>query len=104
MNFSEAAKNESKKTFTENGATAFNTTDNALVDLFSTIGSLRNTSDDRITRLFSEAYKVDPLMATKILFYGRDVRGGLGERKTFRTIIRYMATYMPEALRPNLDL
>ena len=104
MNFSEAAKNESKKTFTENGATAFNTTDNALVDLFSTIGSLRNTSDDRVTRLFSEAYKIDPLMATKILYYARDIREGLGERKTFRTIIRYMATYMPEALRPNLDL
>ena len=34
----------------------------------------------------------------------RDIRGGLGERKTFRTIIRYMAEKHPEALRPNLDL
>lgn len=27
---------------------------------------------------------------------------GLGERRTFRIIIRHMAKYMPEALRPNL--
>lgn len=29
---------------------------------------------------------------------------GLGERRTFRVLIRYMADYHPEALRPNLDL
>ena len=104
MNFSNAIKNEAKKTFTENGATAFNTTDSALVDLFSTIGSLRGADDDRIARLFVEAYKENPLMATKIVFYARDIRGGLGERKTFRTLIKYMATYMPETLIHNLDL
>ena len=102
MNFAEAVKNESKKTYTENGATAFNTSSNALVDLFSTIGALRNADYERITRLFSEAYEEDKLIATKILFYARDIRGGLGERKTFRTIIKYMAKYMPEALRPNI--
>lgn len=29
---------------------------------------------------------------------------GLGERRTFRVLIRYMAKHHPEALRPNLDL
>ena len=47
---------------------------------------------------------MDPLFATKIAFYARDIRGGLGERETFRTIMRYMAQMHPEALRPNLDL
>lgn len=74
MNFAEAAKNEAKKTFTENGATAFNTSSDALVDLFGTIGALREVDETRITRLFDEAYKVDPLIATKILFYARDIR------------------------------
>ncbi len=104
MNFAEAAKAEQNKTFTENGATAFASSSDALVDLFGTIGSLRSTDEDRINRLFAEAYKQDALKATKIAFYGRDITEGLGERKTFRTIIRHMAERMPEALRPNLDL
>lgn len=104
MNFAEALKNVGSLTTTENGAIALNTTGDKLLDLFSTIGALRNTDEDRIERLFAEAYKENPLFATKIAFYGRDITDGLGERRTFRTIIRYMANYYPEALRPNLDL
>lgn len=104
MNFADAAKQRGSFTRTENGAVALNTTGDKLLDLFGTIGSLRAADESRITRLFADAYKEDPLFATKIAFYGRDVRGGLGERRTFRIIIRYMAEYHPEALRPNLDL
>lgn len=104
MGFAEVMKNENKFTRTENGAVALNTTSNALLDLFATIGSLREADDNRIKTLFAEAYNQDALFATKIVFYARDIRGGLGERKTFRTLIRYMADKHPEALRPNLDL
>ena len=104
MNFAEAAKNNAAWTRTENGAVALNTTGDARLDLFGSIGSLRTAEDMRINTLFEEAYKVDPLFATKIAFYARDVRGGLGERRTFRAIMRYMAENHPEALRPNLDL
>ena len=104
MNFAEAAKKNAVFTRTENGAVALNTTGDARLDFFGTVGSLRTADKERITRLFSEAWKADPLFATKIAFYARDVRGGLGERQTFRTIIRYMAEYHPQALRPNLDL
>ena len=100
--FAAAVANATKETRTENGAYALNTSNNALVDLYSTIGALRNTEDLRVQRLFSEAYKQDKLLATKIVFYGRDITEGLGERKTFRTLLKYMANYMPEALRPNL--
>lgn len=65
---------------------------------------MRDADENRITTLFSEAYAQDKLFATKIIFYARDIRCGLGERKTFRTIIRYMAEHHPESLRPNLDL
>lgn len=104
MNFAEAARMNGSFTKTENGAVALNTTGSKLLDLYSTIGSLREADILRITRLFSDAYKEDALLAAKIVFYGRDIREGLGERKTFRTLIRYMAEYCPEALRPNLDL
>jgi hypothetical protein len=83
---------------------ALNTTSNALLDLFGTIGSLREADDNRIKTLFAEAYNQDPLFATKILFYARDIREGLGERKTFRTLLVYAAEHHPEAIRPNLDL
>ena len=104
MNFAEAAGMNAAFTRTENGAVALNTTGDARLDFFGTAGSLRGADKARITRLFSEAYKMDPLFATKIAFYARDVRGGLGERQTFRTLLEYMAKYHPEALRPNLDL
>lgn len=104
MDFANAMKEESKFTRTENGAVALNTTSDARLDLFGTIGALRDADENRITTLFSEAYTQDKLFTTKIAFYARDIRCGLGERKTFRTIIRYMAEHHPEALRPNLDL
>lgn len=104
MSFAEAMKNEAKFTKTENGAVALSTTSDARLDLFSTIGSLREAEDTRVKTLFAEAYRQDPLFATKILFYARDIREGLGERKTFRTLLRYAAEHHPEAIRPNLDL
>lgn len=104
MNFAEAAMMNAAFTRTENGAMALNTTGDARLDFFGTVGSLRGADKERIARLFSEAYKADPLFATKIAFYTRDVRGGLGERETFRTLLQFMAKYHPEALRPNLDL
>ena len=109
MNFVEAIKNETKWTHTENGAVALSTTGTACLDLFGVIGALRGADESRVTSLFEEAYKENPLLATKILFYARDVRGdkettGLGERKVFRTILKYAALHHPECIRPNLDL
>ena len=104
MTFAEAVKMNAVFTRTENGAVALNTTDDARLDFFGTVGSLRGAEKVRITRLFSEAWKADPLFATKIAFYARDVRGGLGERQTFRTLLQYMAQYHPQALRLNMDL
>ena len=104
MDFVNAMKEENKFTRTENGAVALNTTSDARLDLFGTIGALRDADENRIHTLFAEAYAQDSLFATKIVFYARDIRAGLGERKTFRTLIRYMAEKHPEALKPNLDL
>lgn len=104
MKFSEAMRNDGKFTRTENGAVALNTTGNACLDLFGTIGSLRCADKVRIETMFAEAYKENPLLATKCVFYARDIRCGLGERKTFRTLIKYMAEHHPESIRNNIDL
>ena len=104
MHFDEAARTDAVFTRTENGAAALKTTGDARLDFFSVAGSLRTAEEARITRLFFEAWKMDPLFATKIAFYARDVRGGLGERQTFRTLLKFMAEYHPEALCLNLDL
>lgn len=109
MNFAEAAKKAANWTRTENGAVALKSTGTACLDLFGTIGALRGADKTRVTTLFEEAYRENPLYATRILFYARDIRGdketsGLGERSVFRTILKYAALHHPECVVPNLDL
>lgn len=103
MNFVEAVRRESNLTRTENNAVALRSSNNSCVDLFSMIGALRD-DPKRAVELFEEAYSENPLLATKILFYGRDIREGLGERMIFRTILRHCANKHPEAVLPNIHL
>ena len=95
-------KKEANKTLTENGAITYSTTSSDCLDLFATIGALRNTSDEDIIDRFTKAYIEDPLLTMKIIFYGRDIRGGLGERKVFRTIIKYMAEHNYDSIQKNI--
>lgn len=104
MSFAEEMRRAGSFTHTENGAVALGTTGSACLDFFGTAGALRGAEENRVCALFAEAFREDPLFATKIVFYARDIRGGLGERKTFRILLRYMAAKHPEALLPNLDL
>ena len=78
--------------YTENGAAGHATTGKALVDLNFSVASLRNASDDEIVRKFIPAFHEDRVLAMKWLFFLRDVRGGLGERRAFRVIMKYLAT------------
>ena len=104
MNFSDVMREESKWTKTENGADAKNTTDSALLDMFATIGSMRSRSEDEIIQKFELAFQEDPLGAMRCLFYARDIRGGLGERRVFRVLLPYIAQNHYEELYPNLEL
>ena len=98
-----AMRQENNKTFTENGALAMKSTNSSLVDLFGTIGALRSRNEDDIERLFGAAYAEDALLATRMSFYARNVRGGLGERRTARTIWRQMAVAHMDTMRKNLQ-
>ena len=104
MNFSEVMREESKWTRTENGADAKNTTDSALLDMFATIGSMRSRSEDEIIQKFELAFQEDPLGAMRCLFYSRDIRGGLGERRVFRVLLPYVAEKHKSELDKNLRL
>lgn len=104
MNFSDVMREESKWTKTENGAVAKNTTDSALLDMFATIGSMRSRSEDEIIQKFELAFQEDPLGAMRCLFYSRDVRGGLGERRVFRVLLPYVAEKHKSELDKNLRL
>lgn len=100
--FIESVKNELEKTTTENGANAYTTTKSPLVDLFGCIGSLRGRDEKEICEKFEDAFNEDPLLAMKMLFYARNIRGGLGERETFKTIVSYLAFNHEESLILNL--
>lgn len=89
--------NDSKK-LTENNAVGYETTGKALVDLNFATASLRKESEKEIINRFVRAFYEDRVLAVKWLFFLRDVRGGMGERRTFRIIIRYLAESFPEMI------
>jgi len=91
-------------TLTDNGMVTNPTSLNKCVDLFFSIGSMRGKSKDKVVNLFNEAYNENPLVASKILFWVRDVRSGAGERQTFRDVISFLTTNSPQTVRKNIGL
>ena len=63
---------------------------------------MRSSEDKEIILRFKRAFAEDPDLAMKILFYARDIRGGLGERRIFRVIIKWLAKHESEALCKNI--
>lgn len=95
-------KQEANMTLTENGAVTYTSTGSACLDLFATIGALRRESDTEIITRFIRAYTEDANLAMKLLFFARDIRGGLGERHVFRTIFAWLATNAPSSVKKNI--
>ena len=98
----EYLKQEANQTATENGAVTNITTESDCLDLFATIGALRRESDEEIEARFIRAFAENKDIAMKLLFFARDVRGGLGERKVFRVIMRWLANNEPNTVHKNL--
>lgn len=96
--------NECNVSVTENGAVGFRTTGKALLDLNFAVASLRSASEHDISQRFTKAFFEDKLMAMKWLFYARDVRGGLGERRLFRACMVPLAKEFPEYVAPVVAL
>lgn len=98
----EYLKKENNMTFTENGAVTYKSTMSDCLDLFASIGAIRNQPEQEIILRFMRAFAENPDTALKILFFCRDIRGGLGERRVFRTIIKWLAFSEPAAMRKNI--
>ena len=82
-----AMQKQANKTETLNGAKAFKSTKNAVLDLFSSWGGMRGQD---ILPLLRNAIDYDLHLALRCLLWGRDVRGGAGERELFRTSLRHV--------------
>ena len=76
--------------YTENGALTNSSTLSKNLDLFSRIGASRGKD---IEDLFTRAWNEDRNLATAILLWAGDVRGGAGERKQFKDLIRLVVGY-----------
>ena len=107
MNF----MNELRKTqdldsrvLTENGAVSYKTTGHYLLDLNFSVASLRGMSDKEIYDKFSLALEEDPILAMRWLFFARDIRGGLGERNTFRVCLKNYAQRSPHIVYSLVEL
>lgn len=108
MNFVNAVKktldNELNVSITENGAVGFRTTGKELLDLNFAVASLRKMSDEEVAKRFMKAFVEDKLLAMKWLFYARDIRGGLGERRLFRVVLAELVKSNPEMVVPVINL
>lgn len=77
---------------TANGALTNSSSLNKNLDLFFIVGSSRNVD---ISPAFMEALSENSDTAIRILLWARDVRGGAGERKTFRNLFSGLVKLNP---------
>lgn len=98
----EALKKEANIAYTENGAVSLRSSGKDCLDLFAGIGALRHADEAEIISRFIKAYSENADLAMKILFYARDIRGGLGERRVFRSILRWLAENEKQSVLKNL--
>ena len=98
-----AMKEQNNITYTENSGLTYRSTMDGLMDLFALGGSYRSRSDEDCIFLFKKAFDENPTYALKCLFYLRDCRGGQGERRFFRVIIRWLANNHTDAIARNLQ-
>ncbi len=104
MDFVKFMQEDSNLVRTEKGAVAYKSTGSDLLNLFSIAGALRSRDASDIQRLFAFAYAENKLLAMKLLFYLRNIRGGLGERRTFRIMLEWIANNDPRVLIENMPL
>lgn len=101
--FMNGLKNATNYGYTENGAVKHVTTKSALLDMFAMCAAYRSRSDADCILLFKNAYEENPEYALKCLFWCRDIRGGAGERRFFRSCYHWLAMKHPETARRNMQ-
>ena len=102
LDFEEIAADESDLKFDIEFIDEINTDSDCLI-LFSKLGTLRNSNNADVSNYFIRAFAENPDLAIRIMFYARDIREGLGERKIFRQMLRGLCSISPESIVKNLD-
>lgn len=92
----ETMNEEFNTSVTENGAVGYRTTGKELLDINFSVTSMRNWSEEQIIDKFVKAYYENPKLACKWIFYVRDAREGVGERRLFRVLLKYLAKNHPD--------
>ncbi|MDO5132299.1 MAG: DUF2828 family protein [Eubacteriales bacterium] len=103
MSYLDNLKEEANYTRTLNGAKTHAGTGDACLDFFAVAGGMRYRRPSDQICLFERAYIETPDLAMKLLFHLRDIRGGMGERKLFRTLLRHVAFTWPESAGKNAE-
>lgn len=88
--FANAMKHQrtQEKINTDNGALAYKTSGKNLLDLNFKVPELRLMPELDLKLCWHQVYDEDPVLALRWLFYLRDVRGGLGERRAFHVMFK----------------
>lgn len=104
MNFADAMEQRANFGYTENYGVKRTTTGDNLIDLFAVIGAMREREESDIISMWESAYRENPELAVRMIFYAGDIRGiGLGERRTFRILIKHLANTHPSIMRKNIE-
>lgn len=103
MDFWQRLKETDNFTVTENGAGAYKSTLNACLDAFGSLGAMRKSDDTTIVSTFEKAFNEDKVLAMRMLFWLRDIRGGIGERRAFRLILKWLVERHPKYVLNNLS-
>lgn len=80
-------KHSMNMTTTWNGALANASTHSACLDLFAQMGNYLTLSDSEFEQYFRAAWNEDKLVALRLLFFNRDVRGGQKVKKFLQYIL-----------------
>ena len=96
--FVDAVVNQEART--ANGMKARKTSANAVVDLFYNVGASRGKD---VVPAFTAAFVQDKGLALRVAAWARDARGGAGERKVFRDILKYLEKTDLEACKALLN-
>lgn len=93
-----------RKSLTENGAVAYRTAGKAILDFNFSLAGYRLANVEDIMKDFTKVFYEDPKTAIKYLFYVGDIRGGVGERKVFRSCLLWLAEKHPEICKAVIPL
>jgi hypothetical protein len=89
------------KTRTLNGAPTLKSTGSDVLNYFYHAPSSRGKDNSGI---FADAFNEDNVLAVKAAFYTRDIRGGQGERETFRQALRWLYKNSPDTFNRVVEL